>query len=79
MKRIFKIIYKTIETALKIWWTVNLTLEEKITIFKTLPISKIIHLASVTVLTNFTIIQSIKTYKEFIGNHKGPIIKEKTN
>ena len=57
---------------------INLTLEEKITIFKTLAISKMIHLASVTVLTNFTITRPIKTYKEFIGNHKRPKIKEKT-
>ena len=56
----------------------NLTLEGKITIFKTLAISKIIHLASVTVLPNSTITRSNKIYKECIGNPKRPKIKEKT-
>ena len=56
----------------------NLTLEGKITIFKTLAISKIIHLASVTVLPNSTITELNKIHKEFIWNHKRPKIKEKT-
>ena len=41
----------------------NLTLEGKITIFKTLAISKTIHLASVTVLLNSTITQLKKYIK----------------
>ena len=41
-----------IESVLKIWRMRNLTLEGKIIIFKTLAISKIIHLASVTVYNN---------------------------
>ena len=56
----------------------NLTLEGKTTIFKTLAIAKIIHLASVTVLPNSTITQLNKIHKEFIWNHKRPKIKEKT-
>ena len=56
----------------------NLTLEGKIIIFKTLAISKIIHLTSVTVLPNSTIIELNKIHKEFISNHKRPKIKEKT-
>ena len=52
----------------------NLTLDRKITIFKTLAISNIIHLASITVLPNSTITQLIK----FTWNHKNPKIKEKT-
>ena len=55
----------------------NLTLEGKIIIFKTLAISKIIHLTSVTVLPNSTIIELNKIHKEFISNHKRPKIKEK--
>ena len=55
----------------------NLALEGKITIFKTLAISKIIHLASVTVLPNSTITQLNKVHKEFIWNHKRPKIKKK--
>ena len=56
----------------------NLTLEGKIIIFKTLAISKIIHLASVTVLPNSTITELNKIHKEFIWNHKRPKIKGKT-
>ena len=54
------------------------TLEGKIKNFKTLAISKIINLASVTVLPNSTLTRPNKIYKEFIGNHKRPKIKEKT-
>ena len=68
-----------IETVLKVWRMRNLTLEGKITIFKTLPISKIIHLPSVTVLPNSTITQLNKIHKEFIWNHKIPKIKENSN
>ena len=60
---------KKIETVLKIWRMINLTLEGKITISKIFAISKIIHLASVTVLPNSTITQPNKAYKEFIGSH----------
>ena len=70
----FKNYIQKIETVLKIWRMINVTLEEKITIFKTLAISKIIHLASVTVLPNFTITWPNKIYKEFIGNHTRPKI-----
>ena len=67
-----------IETVLKVWRMRNLTLEGKITIFKALPISKIIHLPSVTGLPNSTITQLNKIHKESIWNHKIPKIKEKT-
>ena len=43
-----------------------LTLEGKITILKTLAISKIMHLALVTALSNSTITQQNKIHKEFI-------------
>ena len=56
----------------------NLTLEGKITIFKTLAISIIRHLASVTVLPYSTITRSNKIYKECIGTQKRPKVKEKT-
>ena len=55
-----------------------LSLEGKFTIFKTLAISKVIHLASVIVLPNSIITQLNKRHKEFISNHKRPKIKEKT-
>ena len=55
----------------------NLTIEEKIRIFKILVISKIIHLASVTVLPNSTITELRKIHKDFIGHHKRPKSKTK--
>ena len=67
-----------LETALKIWRMKSLNLERKITIFKTLAISKIMHLPSVTVLRNSTITKLNKIHEEFIWNHKKPKIKEKT-
>ena len=54
------------EAVLKIWRMRNLILEGKITIFKKLEISKIKHLASVTVLRKSTITQLNKIHKEFI-------------
>ena len=74
----FKNPMQKIETAWKIWRMRNLTLQGKITIFKILAISKIIHLSSVTVLPNSTITQLNKIHKEFVWNHKRPKIKEKT-
>ena len=56
----------------------NLTLERKITNFKTFAISKIMYLASVTVLLNSAITKLNKIHKEFIWNHKKSEIKEKT-
>ena len=41
----FKNHMQKIENVLKIWRMINLNLERKITIFKTLAISKIIHFA----------------------------------
>ena len=66
----FKNHIQKIETVLNIWMMRNLTLEGKIPIFKTLTISKIIHLTSVTVLPNSTITELNKMHKEFIRNHK---------
>ena len=63
MKRISKVILQKIETVLTVWKIRNLTLEWKISIFKTLAVSKIIHLASVTVLANSTITQLNKIQK----------------
>ena len=74
----YKNYIQKIETTLKIWRMRNLTLEEKITIFKTLAISKIIHLATVMFLANSKIAQLNIIHKEFIWNHKNPRTKEKT-
>ena len=63
----FKNHIKKIESVLEIWRMRNLTLERKITIFKTLASSKIIHLASVTVLPNSTITKLNKIHKILFG------------
>ena len=51
---------KKIENVLKIWRIRNLTVQVKITTFKTLPISKVIHLALATNIPQVIIDQSNK-------------------
>ena len=65
-KKNLKNYIQKIETVLKIWRMRNLILEGKITILKKLTISKITHLALVTVLLNSTITHLNKIHKEFI-------------
>ena len=57
---------KKIENVLKIWRIRNLTVQGKITIFKTLAISKVIHLALVTNVPQVIIDQLNKIQKNFI-------------
>ena len=57
---------KKIENVLKIWRIRNLTVQGKITIFKTLAISKVIHLALVTNIPQGIIDQLNKIRKDFI-------------
>ena len=61
-----------IEKVLKLWRMRNLTLEGKITIFKTLAISKIIHLSRVTNVPTQIIKELNKIQKEFIWNGSIP-------
>ena len=56
----------------------NFTVEGKNTIFKTLEISKVIHLVSVKVLLYSTVTHLNKIHNEFTWNRKKPKIKEKT-
>ena len=53
----------------------NLTVQGKITIFKTLAISKVIHLALITNVPQVIIDQLNKIQKDFIWNRKHPKIK----
>ena len=78
LEKNFKNHIQKIETILKIWSMGNLNLKGKIAVFKTLTTSKIIYLASATVLPNCTITQLDKIHNEFIWTHKRPKIKEKT-
>ena len=67
-----------IEKVLKLWRMWNLTLEGKITIFKTLAISKIIHLSLVTNVPTQIINELNKIQKEFSWNGSNPKIKHST-
>ena len=69
---------KKIENVLKIWRIRNLTVQGKITIFKTLAISKVIHLALVTNVSHVIIDQLNKIQKDFIWNRKLPKIRHST-
>ena len=59
---------KKIENVLKVWRTRNLTVQGKITIFKTLAISKVIHLALVTNVPRVIIVQLNEIQKDFVWN-----------
>ena len=63
---------KTIENVLKIWRIRNLTVQNKITIFKTSAISKVIHLALVTNVPQAIIDQLIKFRKTLFGVENTP-------
>ena len=68
-KNFIKLI-KKIENVLKIWRTRNLTVQVKITIFKTFATSKVIHLALVTNVPHVIIDQLNSIQKDFIWNRK---------
>ena len=67
-----------IESVLKLWRTKNLTLEGKVAVFKTLALSKIIHLALVKTIPVSTVEQLNKIQKDFIWNKSKPKIKNTT-
>ena len=63
-----------IQNNLKLWTLRNLTIEGRTVVFKSLVISKLIHLALVTEIRS-TINLLTKTYMEFIWKWKNPKIK----
>ena len=69
---------KKIENILKIWRIRNLIVQGKITIFKTLAISKVIHLVLVRNVPQAIIDQLNKIQKDFIWNQKDPKIRHST-
>ena len=69
---------KAIETVLKVWRMRNLTLQGKITIFKTLAISKIVHLALVLSVPSSVIKELNKIQQNFIWSGKNSKIKHGT-
>ena len=69
---------KAIETVLKAWRMRNLTLQGKITIFKTLAISKIVHLVLVLPVPSSVIKELNKIQQNFIWSGNNSKIKHRT-
>ena len=67
-----------IEKLLKLWRMQNLSIVGKITLFKTLAISKKIHLALVKGIPNSVILELDKIKKHFIWKNGNPKIKQDT-
>ena len=63
---------------MKLWKLRNLTIEERIIVFKSLAISKLIHLASVTEIPTTTTNLLTKIQIQFIWKGKNPKIKNST-
>ena len=74
----FKKYIAKIENVLKLWRERNLSFERKITVFKSLALSKITHLALVKTIPPSIIEQLNKTQKNFIWNGLNPKIKNST-
>ena len=74
----FKKYIAKIENVLKLWRARNLSLEGKITVFKSLALFKITHLALVKIIPPSIIDQLDKTQKNFIWNGLNPKIKNST-
>ena len=69
---------KKIEHILKIWRMRNLILQGKITVFKTLAISKVVHLALVNTFPSDILNHLNKIQKDFLWYQKHPKIKHST-
>ena len=67
-----------IKKILQIWRMRDLTIAGKITVFKTLAISKIVHAALVKTITNSIVQELNKIQKEFMWKTGNPKIKHET-
>ena len=67
-----------IENILKLWRMRQLTLEGRLTTFKSSAVSKVIHLLSITKLLNNTIHLLYKIQKHFIWHGKNAKLKQST-
>ena len=67
-----------IENILKLWYMRQLTLEGRITVFKSSAVSKVIHLLLISKLQNNEIDLSDKIQKNFIWQGKKAKIKHST-
>ena len=66
---------KNIVNVIRLWWMRKLILKGKITIFKSLTISKIVHLALLTTILNSVIEELKQIQKMFLPWNKKPKIK----
>ena len=71
-------IIKKINNTLRVWSMRQLTLSGKITIFKTLAISKIVYITSISTLPNCILVELNKIHKDFIWDNKRAKIKHST-
>ena len=71
----FKKYIAKIENVLKLWRARNLSLEGKITVFKSLTLSKITHLALVKIIQASIIDKLNKILKNFVWSGLNPKIK----
>ena len=69
---------KNIYNVIKLWRMRHLSLEGKITFFKSLAISKIVHLASLTIVPKNIIEELNEMQKKFLWSNKKCIIKHGT-
>ena len=67
-----------IQNILKLWKLRNLTIEGRIVVFKSLAVSKLIHLTFITEIPTSTINFLTKMQMEFLWKGKNPIIKNST-
>ena len=78
MTRIFKKYIAKIEYVLKLWRARNLSVERKITVFKSLALSKMTYLALVKTMPPSIIDQLNKRQTNFIWSRLNPKIKNST-
>ena len=69
---------KTLNDVLKLWEFRGLTLADRIFVFKSLALSKLLYAFTVTVPSKFVIDQLNTLHKNFIWNNKRPKIKHST-
>ena len=78
MKKTLLILSKKIRQIIGLWKTRSLSLEGKILIFKTLAISKIVYISSITVVPR-AIVEELQTIqKQFLWHSAKPKIKHNT-
>ena len=67
-----------IRSALKLWRMQNLTLEERIIIFKTLPLTEIVYLAPLIIFLDYIIKEIKKIREHLMWKHSPSKIQYKT-